>query len=134
MLNKVILMGRLVADPELRKTAEDVSVMSFTLAVPRRGGEQAVTDFIDIVAWRSTAEFISKWFTKGMQIAVSGKIQTRTWEDKSGHKRKNVEIVADEVFFADSKREESTGSSATDNNGSFEPTSLSSADLPDDWR
>ena len=107
MLNKAILMGRLTADPELRKTSGDVSVTTFTLAVNRsftRQGEQAQTDFIDIVAWRNTAEFASKWFTKGMQVAVSGKIQTRTWEDKQGNKRKSVEVVADEVFFADSKR------------------------------
>jgi single-strand DNA-binding protein len=107
MLNKAILMGRLTADPELRKTSGDVSVTTFTLAVNRsftRQGEQAQTDFIDIVAWRSTAEFAAKWFQKGMQVAVSGKIQTRTWEDKQGNKRKSVEVVADEVFFADSKR------------------------------
>ncbi|MBO5984955.1 MAG: single-stranded DNA-binding protein [Rikenellaceae bacterium] len=107
MLNKAILMGRLTADPELRKTSGDVSVTTFTLAVNRsftRQGEQAQTDFIDIVAWRNTAEFAAKWFTKGMQVAVSGKIQTRTWEDKQGNKRKSVEVVADEVFFADSKR------------------------------
>ena len=107
MLNRAILMGRLVADPELRKTASDTSVTTFTLAVNRsfsRPGEQAQTDFIDIVAWRGTAEFAAKWFTMGMQVAVSGKIQTRTWEDKAGQKRKNVEVVADEVFFADSKR------------------------------
>ena len=108
MLNKAILMGRLTADPELRKTPSDVSVTTFTLAVNRsytRQGEQAQTDFIDIVAWRSTAEFAAKWFTKGMQVAVSGKIQTRTWEDKQGQKRKTVEVVADEVFFAESKRD-----------------------------
>ncbi|MBR4304808.1 MAG: single-stranded DNA-binding protein [Clostridia bacterium] len=107
MLNKAILMGRLTADPELRKTSGDVSVTTFTLAVNRsftRQGEQAQTDFIDIVAWRNTAEFAAKWFQKGMQVAVSGKIQTRTWEDKQGNKRKSVEVVADEVFFADSKR------------------------------
>ena len=110
MLNKAILMGRLTADPELRKTSGDVSVTTFTLAVNRsftRQGEQAQTDFIDIVAWRNTAEFAAKWFQKGMQVAVSGKIQTRTWEDKQGNKRKTVEVVADEVFFADSKRGDS---------------------------
>ena len=113
MLNKAILMGRLTADPELRKTASDVSVTSFTLAVNRVRGkndEQAQTDFIDVVAWRSTAEFAVKWFAKGMQVAVCGKIQTRTYEDKQGNKRKSVEIVADEVFFADSKRENSNSS------------------------
>ena len=112
MLNKAILMGRLTADPELRKTPSDVSVTTFTLAVNRsftRQGEQSQTDFIDIVAWRNTAEFVSKWFTKGMQVAVSGRIQTRTWEDKQGQKRKTVEVVADEVFFAESKRGENSG-------------------------
>ena len=126
MLNRVVLMGRLVADPELRKTASDTSVTTFTLAVNRsfsRPGEQAQTDFIDIIAWRGTAEFAAKWFTKGMQVAVSGKIQTRTWEDKNGQKRKNVEVVADEVFFADSKRSENTG----------EVTMLPLSDLPDEW-
>lgn len=108
MLNRAVLMGRVVADPEMRKTASNTSVTSFTLAVQRSYGkdEEKQTDFIDIVAWRGTAEFAAKWFTKGMQVAVSGKIQTRTWEDKEGHKRKAVEVVADEVFFADSKRDD----------------------------
>ena len=110
MLNKVVLMGRLTADPELRKTPNDTSVTTFTLAVNRsfsKQGEQAQTDFIDIVAWRNTAEFVSKYFTKGLQVAVAGRLQTRTWEDKQGQKRKSVEVVADEVFFADSKRDAS---------------------------
>ena len=108
MLNHITLMGRLTSDPELRYTQTGTPVASFTLAVDRdfssRDGGDRQTDFIDIVAWRGTAEFAAKWFTKGMQVAVSGKIQTRTWEDKAGQKRKNVEVVADEVFFADSKR------------------------------
>ena len=108
MLNHIVLMGRLTRDPELRRTQSSIPVVSFTLAVDRdfssRDGGERQTDFIDIVAWRSTAEFAAKWFTKGMQVAVSGKIQTRTWEDKQGNKRKSVEVVADEVFFADSKR------------------------------
>ena len=103
MLNKVILMGRLTANPELRSTGNGTPVCSFSLAVNRRGKDDG-TDFLDIVAWNKTAEFVSKYFAKGMQVAVSGRIQTRTWEDKQGNKRKSVEVVADEVFFADSKR------------------------------
>ena len=106
MLNKVILMGRLTADPELRHTQSNIPVTSFTLAVERRYGQEKQTDFLDIVAWRNTAEFVSKWFRKGMLVAVSGRIQTRTWEDKQGNKRKAVEVVADEVFFAQTKRQE----------------------------
>lgn len=108
MLNKAILMGRLTADPELRKTQNGTSVTSFTLAVNRsytRAGEQAQTDFIDIVAWRNTAEFVSRYFVKGQLVAVEGQIQTRTWEDKNGQKRKSVEVVASEVFFAEPKRD-----------------------------
>ncbi|MCX7614895.1 MAG: single-stranded DNA-binding protein [Clostridiales bacterium] len=107
MLNKAILMGRLTGDPELRHTPNNTAVTSFTLAVNRsfsRSGEQQ-TDFIDIVAWGSTAEFVTKWFHKGMLVAVSGRIQTRNWEDKQGNKRKSVEIVADEVHFAEPKKD-----------------------------
>ena len=108
MLNKAILMGRLVADPELRRTPNNNSVTSFTLAVNRsfvRQGEQPQTDFIDIVAWGKTAEFVSRYFVKGQQVAVAGRIQTRMWEDKQGNKRKSVEVVAEEVHFAESKRD-----------------------------
>ena len=108
MLNKAILMGRLTADPELRRTQNNTAVTSFTLAVnrkPSRSGEQPQTDLIDIVAWSYTAEFVSKWFSKGQQVAVVGRIQTRTWEDKQGQKRKSVEVVADEVHFAEPKRD-----------------------------
>ena len=105
MLNKAILMGRLTADPELRHTQSNIPVTSFTLAVERRYGQDKQTDFLDIVAWRNTAEFVSKWFRKGMLVAVSGRIQTRTWEDKQGNKRKSVEVVADEAFFAESKKD-----------------------------
>ena len=104
MLNKVILMGRLTADPELKHTPSNVAVCSFSLAVNRSFNKDE-TDFFDIVAWRNTAEFVSKYFTKGQQMALSGRLQTRTWEDRNGSKRKTVEVVADEVFFADSKRE-----------------------------
>lgn len=112
MLNKAILMGRLTRDPELRQTPNGISVVTFTLAVDRsyaKAGTEKQTDFIDIVAWRSTAEFVSRYFKKGMQVAVTGRIQTRKWKDQNDQNRVSVEVVADEVFFADSKREPSTG-------------------------
>ena len=113
MLNNAVIMGRLVADPELRTTGNGISVLSFTVAVDRgfvRQGEERQADFIDVIAWRQTAEFISKYFRKGSMIAVQGHIQTRTYEDKNGNKRKAVEIVADNVSFCGSKNE-SGGSS-----------------------
>ncbi|MDP4119763.1 MAG: single-stranded DNA-binding protein [Bacillota bacterium] len=106
MLNNVTLMGRLTADPELRHTESGISVTSFTLAVNRsyvKQGAELQTDFIDIVAWRSTAEFITKYFTKGRPMIVQGSIQTHTYQDKEGNNRKAFEIVAEKVFFADSK-------------------------------
>ena len=106
MLNTVILMGRLTRDPELRQTPQGVSVASFTLAVDRnyaRQGEDKQTDFINITAWRSTADFVSKYFTKGQLVAVRGRLQTRTWQDPNGQKRYATDVVADEVFFAESK-------------------------------
>ena len=106
MLNEAILMGRLTADPELRHTQSNIPVTSFTLAVDRSFGKEKQTDFLDIVAWRNTAEFVAKWFSKGMLVAVSGRMQTRTWEDKQGNKRKTTEVVADEVFFAEGKKRE----------------------------
>ena len=108
MLNIVALMGRLVADPELRHTPQGVSVTTFTIAVDRsfvRQGEQRQADFIDIVAWRSSAEFVCKYFQKGSLIAVNGSIQTRTYQDKTGNNRKAFEIVADNVHFAGSKKD-----------------------------
>ena len=104
MLNKAILMGRLVANPEMRSTPSGKKVCSFTLAV-NRPGKDAGTDFIDIVAWEKTAEFVCKYFTKGQQIALSGRIQTRSWEDNGGNKRKAVEVVAEEVHFAEAKKD-----------------------------
>ncbi|HCW80083.1 MAG TPA: single-stranded DNA-binding protein [Ruminococcaceae bacterium] len=107
MLNVAVLMGRFVADPELRQTPSGVSVTSFTLAVDRsyvKPGTERQADFIDIVAWRSTAEFVCKYFRKGQLAAVQGSIQTRTYTDKNGIKRKAFEIVADNVHFAESKR------------------------------
>lgn len=111
MINNVVLMGRLVASPELRSTGTGVSVVSFTLAVERafaKAGEQRQADFIDCVAWRQTAEFISKYFPKGSMIAVTGNIQTRNYEDKNGNKRKAVEVVVDNASFCGSKAESGT--------------------------
>jgi len=113
MLNNVVLMGRLVADPELRTTATNVSVTSFAIAVDRafvKAGEERQTDFIDIVAWRQTAEFITRYFRKGSMIAIQGSIQTRMYEDKNGNKRKAVEVVASNVSFCGSKSETGTAS------------------------
>ena len=124
MLNKAILMGRLVADPELRRTPNNNSVTSFTLAVNRsftRQGEQPQTDFIDIVAWGKTAEFVSRYFVKGQQVAVAGRIQTRMWEDKQGNKRKSVEVVAEEVHFAEPKRDNSQPRNELPQQGGFDP-------------
>ena len=115
MLNKAILMGRLTRDPELRYTQTNVPVVSFSLAVDRgysrnaSEGQQTV-DFINIVAWRNTAEFVSKWFRKGQLVAVTGRIQVRSWKDRDGNNRTTTEVVADECFFAESKKSE--GSSA----------------------
>ena len=108
MLNKVVLMGRLTRDPELRYTPSNVAVVTFSIAVERnfaRAGEQRQADFINIVAWRTTAEFVSKYFTKGQLVALCGKLQTRTWDDAEGKKHYVTEVVADEVFFAEGKRD-----------------------------
>lgn len=108
MLNTAILMGRLTADPELRHTPNNVAVTSFTLACDRsyvKAGAERQVDFIDIVAWRNTAEFVSRYFRKGQLVAVQGSIQTRTYTDKDGNKRKAFEIVADNVHFAEPKRD-----------------------------
>ena len=112
MLNNAVIMGRLVADPELRTTGNGNSVTTFTVAVDRRfvrQGEERQTDFIDIVAWRQTADFVCRYFRKGSMIAVQGSIQTRMYEDKNGNKRKAVEIVADNASFCGSKAESGTG-------------------------
>lgn len=114
MLNCAIIMGRLTADPELRTTTSGVSVTSFSVAVDRsyvRAGEDRQTDFINVVAWRQTAEFVTRYFHKGSMIAVQGSIQTRNYEDKSGAKRTAVEIVADNVSFCGSKND-GTGTAA----------------------
>ena len=109
MLNRTIIMGRLTRDPELRRTQSGTAVASFALAVERdfkgRDTGEKAADFIDIVAWRQTAEFISRYFTKGRLAVVEGRLQTRSYEDKSGNKRKAVEVVADNVYFADSRKD-----------------------------
>lgn len=108
MLNVAVLMGRLTADPELRHTTNDISVTSFTIAVDRsyvKSGADRQADFVDIVAWRNTADFVCKYFRKGQLVAVQGSIQTRSYTDKDGNKRKAFEIVADNVHFAESKRD-----------------------------
>lgn len=108
MLNRIIVMGRLTRDPELRRTNSGNAVTSFTVAVDRdfktQSGEKE-TDFIDVVAWRNTAEFVSKYFSKGRMAVVEGRLQLRDWTDKEGNKRRTAEIVADSVYFGDSKRD-----------------------------
>ena len=115
MLNNAVIMGRLVAEPELKVTGSGISVTSITVAVDRRfnkQGEEKQADFIDVIAWRHTAEFICKYFRKGSMIAIQGYIQTRNYEDKNGNKRKAVEIVADNVSFCGSKGESATPSAS----------------------
>ena len=124
MLNHIVVMGRLTRDPELRKTAAGVSVTSFTVAVDRDFSQdgQKETDFLDVVAWRSTAEFAAKYFTKGRMAVVSGRLQIRNWEDKDGNKRRTAEILAENIYFGDSKKEDDGGSaSAPTQAGSFTP-------------
>ena len=101
-LNKVILGGRMTADPELKQTPQGVSVTSFSIAVNRRG-KDAQTDFINCVAWRQTADFICRFFKKGSSICITGSIQTRTWNDQQNNKRYATEVVAEEAFFVDAK-------------------------------
>ena len=110
MLNHITIMGRLTRDPELRRTGSGIAVASFTLAVDRdfggKDGGERETDFIDCVAWRQTGEFVSKYFTKGRMAVVSGRLQIRNWNDKEGNKRRTAEVVADNVYFGDSKRDD----------------------------
>ena len=117
MLNHIVIMGRLTRDPELRRTGSGVAVASFTVAVDRdfgnRDNGERETDFIDCVAWRQTGEFVSKYFTKGRMAVVSGRLQIRNWTDKEGNKRRTAEIVADNVYFGDSKREGDNGGNYT---------------------
>lgn len=119
MLNYIVLMGRLTRDPELRRTGSGTAVTSFSLAVDRdfksQNGEKE-TDFIDIVAWKNTAEFVSKYFSKGRMAVVEGRLQIREWTDNNGSKRRNAEVIADNVYFGDSKRDDNTSKA-----GEFEP-------------
>ena len=123
MLNHIVVMGRLTRDPELRKTPAGISVTSFSVAVDRDFAQQdgqKETDFIDVVAWRNTAEFAAKYFTKGRMVVVSGRLQIRNWEDKEGNKRRTAEILAENIYFGDSKKDD-TASSAPAQPGSFTP-------------
>ena len=120
MLNKVILMGRFTRDPELRSTPQGLSTCAFSIAVDRnfvRQGEERKADFINCVAWRQTAEFISKYFRKGSMIALEGSIQTRSWDDQDGKKRYATDVVVSQVYFAESKRD----SQASMGDDSFAP-------------
>ena len=132
-LNKVVLAGRLTNDPELKQTATGVSVLSFTLAVNRRyaskneqGESQTQADFISVVAWRNTAEFIARYFKKGSAICITGSIQTRSWQDQQGQRRYATEVVADEAMFVDSRSESGATdgyqSPAFSSNGSVTPS------------
>ena len=122
MLNRIIIMGRLTRDPELRRTQTGTPVASFTLAVDRdfkdkSTGERS-TDFIDVVAWRQTGEFVSRFFTKGRMAVVEGRLQMRDWTDKEGNKRRSAEVVADNVYFGDSRREGDNGGYSAPSYGS----------------
>lgn len=126
MLNNVTLMGRLTADPELKHTQSGIAVTRFTLAVDRnysKSGTERQTDFIDIVAWRFTAEFVSKYFHKGQLVAVQGSIQTGSYQDRDGNKRKSFEIVADNVYFAESKRDNYSNSDRQSTQNSYSDNS-----------
>lgn len=131
MLNRVILMGRLVADPELRQTTSGIAVASFRIAVDRnyqsKGSTEKQVDFISCVAWRQTAEFISRYFTKGRMIALEGSLQSRSYEDKTGAKRTAYEVIVDQAYFADSKP---AGGGAADRGGVPFPTEPPQFDEP----
>lgn len=138
MLNKIVLMGRLTRDPELRSTGNGTAVASFAIAVDRdfkaQGGEKE-TDFIDVIAWRNTAEFVTKYFAKGRMAVVEGRLQIRSWKDKEGNSRRSAEVVADNVYFGDSKRDgEAPAGSYTDRQtgtqGEFEEITGDVNDLP----
>lgn len=113
MLNHITIMGRMVRDPELRRTASGIAVASFSLAVERdyagKDNAEKETDFIDCVAWRQAGEFVSKYFTKGRMAVVSGRLEIRSWTDKDGNKRRQAEVNADNIYFADSKKDAGSG-------------------------
>lgn len=133
MLNKVFIMGRLTRDPELRRTQTGTPVASFSLAVDRDFKDKATgertTDFIDVVSWRNTAEFVSRYFTKGRMAVVEGRLQMRDWTDKDGNKRRSADVVADQVYFGDAGKKDDApttfGGMSYPNNDDFQ-------ELPDD--
>ena len=130
MLNHIVLMGRLTRDPELRYTGSNVPVASFRIAVDRDFGRgengERQTDFIDVVAWRQTGEFVSKYFTKGSMAVVSGRLQMRDWTDRDGNKRTSAEVVADNVYFGDSKRRDDGGDAPSRSSYTPRPSSQDS--------
>ena len=133
MLNHITIMGRMTKDPELRRTGSGVAVTSFTIAVDRdiankETGERE-TDFIDCVAWRGTGEFVDKYFSKGSMAVVSGRLQIRGWTDKEGNKRRSAEVVADNVYFGDSKKD-SGSAPATQPAQDFQQIDIPDAQLP----
>lgn len=135
MLNHITLMGRMVRDPELRKTGSGISVVSFTVACDRdfsnKDSTEKEVDFIDCTAWRSTADFVSKYFTKGRMIVVDGRLQIRKWQDKEGKNRYSAEVVADSCYFGDSKRDsDAAGGVNTVHAQGFAPITEDDAKLP----
>ena len=133
MLNIACIMGRLTTDPELKHTQSGVAVTSFTLAVDRsyvKAGEERQTDFITVVAWRGTAEFVCKYFRKGQLMAVQGSIQTRNFTDKDGNKRVTTEIVAEKVYFGDSRRSADAGAEPGQPAGAFAEIPEGEGELP----
>ena len=147
MLNHIVIMGRLTRDPELRSTQAGVSVASFTVAVDRdfggRDGGERQTDFIDCVAWRQTGEFVSKYFRKGSMIVVSGRLQSRKWQDRDGNNRTSWEVSADNVYFGESRRRDEDsrdsyspsnygGNGADNNRSASAPAPSAFAELGDD--
>ena len=124
MLNKIVIQGRLCSTPELRRTQSGVAVTTFTLAVDRdfKNNGEKETDFIDVVAWRNTAEFVCNYFTKGRMALAEGRIQIREWKDKDGNNRRIAEVVADHVYFADSKKDSPEYKPAGEQYGSFRET------------
>lgn len=135
MLNHITIMGRLTRDPEMRRTGSGVPVTSFTIACDRDfsgKGSEKETDFIDVTAWRNTAEFVNSYFTKGRMAVVSGRLQIRKWTDKNGTERRSAEVVADNVYFGDSKKEESSTYSAPNFNAYSAPAPASDFAMLDD--
>ncbi|MDR2665364.1 MAG: single-stranded DNA-binding protein [Oscillospiraceae bacterium] len=133
-MNQIVLMGRLTRDPELRHTQSGTPVASFSLAVDRgyasKDSGERQTDFIDIVAWRGTGEFVSKYFTKGQMAAVTGRLQIRDWTDKDGNKRRSAEVIADNIYFTESKRSRDAATAA---GGAYAPPGTFAEPKPADY-